>query len=302
MLVDSHTHLLRLGGLAGGRGEGGRRGRGRGRGEHRDRGRGLAGGGPSSRPVLPNVYSTAGIHPHNAGTYTAADLETLAELSESPGIVALGEVGLDYYRSEWSREVQQALFEDAISLANDTRLPLVIHSRQAFADTMSCSGERPRAGRPALLRGRRPGGQGGDRTRVLRRPRGKRNLQEQRDGAGAAPHKPGAHPRGDGRPVPEPPARARREERAEERRPHGPLRRREARAWRTRSSPPSPRATPATSTASRSRCEPGCLIRARGPRRSSASTSSRTPTRPGSSPRASGPRTWCSRSGPGGAS
>ena len=47
--------------------------------------------------MLPNVYSTAGIHPHNAGTYTAADLEALAELSESPGIVALGEVGLDYY-------------------------------------------------------------------------------------------------------------------------------------------------------------------------------------------------------------
>src|ERR671912_981091 len=90
--------------------------------------------------VLPNVYSTAGIHPHNAGTYTAADLEALAELSESPGIVALGEVGLDYYRSEWSGEVQQALFEDVISLANDTRLPLVIHSREAFADTMACLG------------------------------------------------------------------------------------------------------------------------------------------------------------------
>jgi TatD DNase family protein len=90
--------------------------------------------------VLPNVYSTAGIHPHNAGTYTAADLEALAELSESPGIVALGEVGLDYYRSEWSGEVQTALFEDVISLANDTRLPLVIHSRNAFADTMACLG------------------------------------------------------------------------------------------------------------------------------------------------------------------
>src|SRR5215207_8078675 len=84
--------------------------------------------------VLPNVYSTAGIHPHNAGTYTPA------ELSESPGIVALGEVGLDYYRSEWSGEVQRALFEDVISLANDTRLPLVIHSREAFADTMACLG------------------------------------------------------------------------------------------------------------------------------------------------------------------
>ena len=90
--------------------------------------------------VLPNVYSTAGIHPHNAGTYTAADLETLAELLESPGVVALGEVGLDYYRGYASGEAQQALFEDVISLANDTRLPLVIHSREAFADTIALLG------------------------------------------------------------------------------------------------------------------------------------------------------------------
>ena len=87
--------------------------------------------------VLPNVYSSAGIHPHNAGTYTASDLEALAELSESPGIVALGEVGLDYYRGDWSGEIQRALFEDVISLANDTRLPLIIHSRKAFSDTFA---------------------------------------------------------------------------------------------------------------------------------------------------------------------
>src|SRR3712207_127903 len=90
--------------------------------------------------VLANVYSTAGIHPHNAGTYTAADLEALAELSESPGIVALGEVGLDYYRGYSPREAQEALFEDVISLANDTRLPLVVHSREAFADAMALLG------------------------------------------------------------------------------------------------------------------------------------------------------------------
>ncbi len=139
MLVDSHTHLLRLEVSP----------------EEAMREAAEAGVGAvvnvgtkvdDSRrgaelaAVLPNVYSTVGIHPHNAGTYTAADLETLAELAESPGIVAFGEVGLDYYRSEWSREVQWALFEDAISLANDTRLPLVIHSRQAFADTMACLG------------------------------------------------------------------------------------------------------------------------------------------------------------------
>src|ERR687890_2779252 len=97
MLVDSHTHLLRLDvepeGAVRAAAEAGV-------GavvnvgtdvEDSQRGAELA-------AVLPNVYSTAGIHPHNAGTYTAADLEALAELSESPGIVALGEVGLDYYR------------------------------------------------------------------------------------------------------------------------------------------------------------------------------------------------------------
>jgi TatD DNase family protein len=88
--------------------------------------------------ALPSVYSSAGIHPHNAGTYTAPALEALAELSESPGIVALGEVGLDYYRGDWSAEIQKALFEDVISLANDTRLPLIIHTRDAFTDTMAC--------------------------------------------------------------------------------------------------------------------------------------------------------------------
>ena len=139
MLVDSHTHLLRLdiepeeavrdaaesgvGALVnvGTDVEDSRR-------------------GAELAAVLPNVYSTAGIHPHNAGTYTATDLEALAELSESPGIVALGEVGLDYYRGYASSEAQQALFEDVISLANDTRLPLVIHSREAFADTMALLG------------------------------------------------------------------------------------------------------------------------------------------------------------------
>ncbi len=136
MLVDSHTHLLRLevspeaavekaaeaGVLAvvniGTDVEDSRK-------------------GAQLAAALPNVYSAAGIHPHNAGTYTASNLEVLAELLESPGVVALGEVGLDYYRGDWSREIQRALFEDVISLANDTRLPLIIHSRDAFADTMA---------------------------------------------------------------------------------------------------------------------------------------------------------------------
>src|SRR3954465_4326836 len=147
MLVDSHTHLLRLavspeeavkGAAQAGVGAVVNVGTGV---EDSQRGAELA-------AVLPNVYSTAGIHPHNAGTYTAADLEALAEISESPGIVALGEVGLDYYRGDWSGEIQRALFEDVISLANDTRLPLIIHSREAFPDTMATLG---RARVPIIL-------------------------------------------------------------------------------------------------------------------------------------------------------
>jgi TatD DNase family protein len=139
MLVDSHTHLLRLEvspeeavGEAAEAGVGALVNIGTDV-EDSQRGAELA-------AVLPNVYSAAGIHPHNAGAHTAADLEALAELSESPGVVALGEVGLDYYRRYASPEAQKALFEDVISLANDTRLPLVIHSREAFPDTMALLG------------------------------------------------------------------------------------------------------------------------------------------------------------------
>jgi len=147
MLVDSHTHLLRLEispedavSEAAEAGVGAVVNIGT---EVEDSRRGveLAAG-------LPNVYAAVGIHPHNAGTYTAADLETLVGLAEAPGVVALGEVGIDYYRSEWPKDVQLALFEDAISLANDARLPLVIHSRQAFVDTMAALG---RARVPVVL-------------------------------------------------------------------------------------------------------------------------------------------------------
>lgn len=89
---------------------------------------------------FPNVHTSVGIHPHNAGTYSSTDMESLMELVEEPGVVALGEVGLDYYRNEWPTDVQKALFEDAISMANEVRRPLIIHSRQAFGDTMACLG------------------------------------------------------------------------------------------------------------------------------------------------------------------
>lgn len=139
MFLDSHTHLLRLNVSPGEALD-----------EAREAGVGVvvnvgtdiedSQGGIDLAEKFPNVYTSVGIHPHNAGTYSASDLETLMDLTEKPGVVALGEVGLDYYRNEWPADMQRALFEDAISLANEVRLPLIIHSRQAFGDTMACLG------------------------------------------------------------------------------------------------------------------------------------------------------------------
>ncbi len=85
---------------------------------------------------MPNVYAVAGIHPHNADDHSTGNLEALAEMASSGGVVALGEVGLDYYRSHSPADSQKALFEDVVSLANEVRLPVVIHTREAFDDTM----------------------------------------------------------------------------------------------------------------------------------------------------------------------
>lgn len=86
--------------------------------------------------AMPNVYAVAGIHPHNADDHSTGNLEALAEMASSGGVVALGEVGLDYYRSYSPADAQKALFEDVVSLANEVRLPVVIHTREAFDDTM----------------------------------------------------------------------------------------------------------------------------------------------------------------------
>jgi TatD DNase family protein len=137
MFVDSHTHLLRLEVSPE---EGVKAAAAEGVGAMVNIGTtvGDSQKGAELAAALPGVYSAVGIHPHNAGEYTAGDLDTLAKISESPGMVALGEVGLDYYRNEWSEDIQKALFADAIYLANDLRLPLVIHARAAFEDAMQC--------------------------------------------------------------------------------------------------------------------------------------------------------------------
>jgi len=82
------------------------------------------------------VSATVGIHPHNASQLTQDILNVLRKLSENPKVVAIGEIGLDYYRNLSPRESQIKAFEAQLSLAEELRLPVVIHDRNAHADIL----------------------------------------------------------------------------------------------------------------------------------------------------------------------
>jgi TatD DNase family protein len=77
------------------------------------------------------VLATVGLHPHDA----VNGVDTIVDLLDTPGIVAVGECGLDYYYDHSPREVQQRVFAEQIQWANDRDLPLVIHTRDAWDHT-----------------------------------------------------------------------------------------------------------------------------------------------------------------------
>ena len=82
-----------------------------------------------------DVYAAIGVHPHNAKSVTLRDLETLARLADCAKVVAIGEIGLDYYRDLSPRDVQMRVFQEQLQLARSLRLPVVIHSRRADEET-----------------------------------------------------------------------------------------------------------------------------------------------------------------------
>ena len=81
-------------------------------------------------------YAAVGIHPDHASVYTDADIEEIRRLAAHPKAVAIGEIGLDYYYGTDDREEQQELFRKQIRLANELRMPIMIHSRDAHQLTM----------------------------------------------------------------------------------------------------------------------------------------------------------------------
>jgi len=82
------------------------------------------------------IYGAVGIHPHSAKEYTSADLEILKTLTEQEKIQAIGEIGLDYHYDFSPRDVQKHCFEAQLSLAMELSLPVIIHNREAHADTL----------------------------------------------------------------------------------------------------------------------------------------------------------------------
>ena len=83
-----------------------------------------------------NIYAIVGVHPHDAAEVPEGYLESIADLAKQPGVVALGEMGLDYYRDLSPREVQQNVFRDQLALAREMKKPVVIHDRDAHGDLM----------------------------------------------------------------------------------------------------------------------------------------------------------------------
>jgi TatD DNase family protein len=82
-----------------------------------------------------HVYCTVGIHPHEAGQEPGVTAERLVALAAHPKVVGFGETGLDYFYEHSPRDQQQASFRAHIAAARQTGLPLVVHTRDADADT-----------------------------------------------------------------------------------------------------------------------------------------------------------------------
>jgi TatD DNase family protein len=82
-----------------------------------------------------NVYATVGMHPHDAKDVSAEDLAKLRELIVHSKVVAVGETGLDYYYSHSPHDVQRRVFTQFIYIARETRLPIVVHEREAAVES-----------------------------------------------------------------------------------------------------------------------------------------------------------------------
>ncbi|MBQ5599377.1 MAG: TatD family hydrolase [Lachnospiraceae bacterium] len=84
----------------------------------------------------PFVYGALGVHPSDCGTMTEEDIQWIKANAANEKIVAIGEIGLDYYWDNVERDVQKKWFVRQLEIAKETGLPVIIHSRDAAQDTL----------------------------------------------------------------------------------------------------------------------------------------------------------------------
>ena len=82
-----------------------------------------------------NIYAVVGVHPHSASEVTEETLDIFREMSKNDKVVAIGEIGLDFYYDNSPRDVQRKWFKEQLKLAKELGLPVVIHSREASQET-----------------------------------------------------------------------------------------------------------------------------------------------------------------------
>ncbi len=85
----------------------------------------------------PAIYAAVGIHPNDANTWDSNTLPALEELAQHPKVVAIGEIGLDYYRQHSTPERQKNILEQQIILSLRVQKPIILHSRSALPETLT---------------------------------------------------------------------------------------------------------------------------------------------------------------------
>ena len=91
----------------------------------------------------PHIYATCGISPNDIEGDVDNYLIEIEKMADNPRVVAIGEIGLDYYWNKENKEKQKEIFSKQIDIANRLNLPIVIHSRDAWQDTISILKSNP---------------------------------------------------------------------------------------------------------------------------------------------------------------
>ncbi len=84
----------------------------------------------------PFIYGAVGVHPHDSKDIKPSDYDELKKLTQKERIIAIGETGLDYHYDNSPRDIQKKEFANHLSLAEELKLPVIIHEREAVKDTL----------------------------------------------------------------------------------------------------------------------------------------------------------------------